>query len=256
MLSMTKSSDNFKNKWTNYHWRAKGMLKRPSDKRYTKERKGRVDDDMGIMRGEWTDKTLQPDNPPWSKCHWMIRMGDDDDDNNDDEMQVQVHARACVYVLIPVATWPKAQVWAAYLLGLWVPIPLGACISVCCEYRVLSGRGLCVRLITHPEKPYRVWCFWEWSWSNENEEAWPTRGCCAMEKIKWMRERERERESVSEWVSECVCVCVWERERERVCVCVCVWERERERRKLQEWHSVWDTDNIQVYEVPLIGPLL
>ena len=32
------------------------------------------------------------------------------------------------------------------------------CLSVCCECCVLSGRGLCVDLITHPEESYRVWC--------------------------------------------------------------------------------------------------
>jgi len=29
---------------------------------------------------------------------------------------------------------------------------------VCCECRVLSGRGLCDELITHPEESYRLWC--------------------------------------------------------------------------------------------------
>jgi hypothetical protein len=29
---------------------------------------------------------------------------------------------------------------------------------VCCEYCVLSGRGLCDELITRPEESYRVWC--------------------------------------------------------------------------------------------------
>jgi len=36
--------------------------------------------------------------------------------------------------------------------------PTGAWIFVCCECRVLSGRGLCDELITHPEKSYRLWC--------------------------------------------------------------------------------------------------
>jgi len=26
------------------------------------------------------------------------------------------------------------------------------------EYYVLSGRGLCIGLITHPDKSYRLWC--------------------------------------------------------------------------------------------------
>ena len=46
---------------------------------------------------------------------------------------------------------------AARLLGLWVRIPQGAWISVCCECCVLSGRGLCVGLMTRPEESYRLW---------------------------------------------------------------------------------------------------
>ena len=29
---------------------------------------------------------------------------------------------------------------------------------VCCECRVLSGRGLCDELIARPEESYRLWC--------------------------------------------------------------------------------------------------
>ena len=43
---------------------------------------------------------------------------------------------------------------AARLLRLWVRIPLGAWMSVCCEWCVLSGRGLCDELITRPEESY------------------------------------------------------------------------------------------------------
>jgi hypothetical protein len=31
-------------------------------------------------------------------------------------------------------------------------------MSVCCQYRVLSGRGLCDELVPHPEESYRTWC--------------------------------------------------------------------------------------------------
>jgi hypothetical protein len=31
-------------------------------------------------------------------------------------------------------------------------------MSVCCDCCVLSGRGLCDELITHPEESYRLWC--------------------------------------------------------------------------------------------------
>ena len=47
---------------------------------------------------------------------------------------------------------------AARLLRSWVRIPPEAWIFVCCECRVLSGRGLCDELITRPEESYRLWC--------------------------------------------------------------------------------------------------
>ena len=47
---------------------------------------------------------------------------------------------------------------AARLLRSWVRIPPGAWIFVCCECRVLSGRGLCDELITPPEESYRLCC--------------------------------------------------------------------------------------------------
>ena len=47
---------------------------------------------------------------------------------------------------------------AAHLLRSWVRIPPGAWIFVRCVCRVLSGRGLCDELITHPEESYRLCC--------------------------------------------------------------------------------------------------
>ena len=55
--------------------------------------------------------------------------------------------------------WPCGQRhWsaAARLLRLWVRIPPGAWMSVCCECCVLSGRGLCDEMITRPEESYRL----------------------------------------------------------------------------------------------------
>ena len=40
----------------------------------------------------------------------------------------------------------------AHLPRLWVQIPPGAWMFVCCECCVLSGRGLCEGLITRPEE--------------------------------------------------------------------------------------------------------
>jgi hypothetical protein len=43
---------------------------------------------------------------------------------------------------------------------------------VCCECCVLSGRGLCDKLITHPEESYRLWCVVVCDLENlKNEEA-------------------------------------------------------------------------------------
>ena len=46
---------------------------------------------------------------------------------------------------------------ASHLLRSWVWIPTGSWIFVCCECRVLSGRGLCDELINRPEESYQLW---------------------------------------------------------------------------------------------------
>ena len=72
---------------------------------------------------------------------------------------------------------------AARLLRLWVRIPTGTWMSVCCECCVVSGRGLCDELITRTEESYRLWCVvvcnLETSWMRR---PWPTPGCCAKRK--------------------------------------------------------------------------
>jgi hypothetical protein len=44
-------------------------------------------------------------------------------------------------------------------------------MSACCECCVLSGRGLCVGLVTCPEETCRVWSVWVWLWSLSKVEA-------------------------------------------------------------------------------------
>jgi hypothetical protein len=46
---------------------------------------------------------------------------------------------------------------AVRLLRLWVRIPPGAWMFVCCECCGLSGRGLCDGFIPRPEESYRLW---------------------------------------------------------------------------------------------------
>ena len=76
--------------------------------------------------------------------------------------------------------WPRdlrRRSAAARLLRLWVRIPPGAWMFVCCECCVLSSRGLCDELITRPEESYRLWCVvvcdLETSWMRR---PWPTGG--------------------------------------------------------------------------------
>ena len=60
----------------------------------------------------------------------------------------------------------------ARLLGFWVRILSGTCISVFCECCVFSGTCWCDGLMACPEESYRLWCVWVWSWSLDREEAW------------------------------------------------------------------------------------
>ena len=58
-------------------------------------------------------------------------------------------------------------------------------MSVSCKCCVLSGRGLCVGLITRPDDSYRLWyvvvCDHESSTMNR---SWHNGGCCVMVKKK------------------------------------------------------------------------
>jgi len=65
---------------------------------------------------------------------------------------------SCIILVILVLPVPvAARSTAARQLRLWVRIPPGAWMFVCCECCVLSGRGLCDGLITRPEEYYRLW---------------------------------------------------------------------------------------------------
>ena len=72
---------------------------------------------------------------------------------------VCVYVCECVCVLLFTKfTYLTLRPQAARLLRSWVRIPPGAWIFVCCDCRVLSGRGLCDELITRPEESYRLCC--------------------------------------------------------------------------------------------------
>jgi hypothetical protein len=71
------------------------------------------------------------------------------------------HRNNTLYIITRQSHWPRGLrrgSAAARLLGFWVRIPLDAWMSVYCDCCVLSGRGLCVGLITFPEESYRLLC--------------------------------------------------------------------------------------------------
>jgi hypothetical protein len=78
----------------------------------------------------------------------------------------------CLRIIsVSVWWWPRGLRCgsaAVRLPGLPVQIPPVACVSVPCECCVLSGRGLCIGMITPPKESYRVWCVWVLSWSLDN----------------------------------------------------------------------------------------
>ena len=79
--------------------------------------------------------------------------------------------------------WPRGlrrRSAASRLLRLWVRIPPGTWMFVCCECYVLSGRGLCDELITRPEESYRLWCVVVCDLETSRmRRPWPTGGCRA-----------------------------------------------------------------------------
>ena len=75
------------------------------------------------------------------------------------------------------------------LLRLWVRIPPGAWMFVCCECCVLSGRGLCDEPITHPEESYRLWCVVVCDpETSRMRSPWPALGRSATTKKKLLSE--------------------------------------------------------------------
>ena len=82
-----------------------------------------------------------------------------------------------------MAARSKAYVYGRTPAEMWIRIPPGAWIFVCCECCVLSGKGLCDELITRVEESYRlccvVVCYLETSWM---WWSWPTGGLSRQKK--------------------------------------------------------------------------
>ena len=69
-----------------------------------------------------------------------------------------------IYSPNPVAARSKACVCGRSNSGIVGSNPSGS-MDVCLLCYLLSGRGLCVGVITRPEEYQRVWCVWVWSCS-------------------------------------------------------------------------------------------
>jgi len=89
----------------------------------------------------------------------------------------------CIRSQVYIIQWPRRlrrRSAAACLLRLWVRIPPGTWISICCE---LSGRVLCEELISHPEESYRLWCVVVCDLETSRmRRPWPTGVCHAKNK--------------------------------------------------------------------------
>ena len=105
-------------------------------------------------------------------------------------METKVQIRIYMYYIYSDcrSQWPcglRRRTAAAPLLKLWVRIPPGAWMFVCCECCVLSGRGLCDELITRPEDSYQqrcvVVCDLETSWTRR---PWSTGGLSRQKQTK------------------------------------------------------------------------
>ena len=57
---------------------------------------------------------------------------------------------------VPMAARSKALVYGRSPAEIVGSNPTGSWMFVCCEFCVLSGRGLCDKLITRPEESYRL----------------------------------------------------------------------------------------------------
>jgi hypothetical protein len=93
---------------------------------------------------------------------------------------------------------------AARLLRLWVRIP-PTCMEICCEYCVLSGRGLCDGLITRPEDSYRLWRVVVCDLGTSRmKRPWPELGLSAMGRGRGRKQSKYVMAQPSVWVPRCI----------------------------------------------------
>ena len=76
----------------------------------------------------------------------------------------------------------KERVYGRSLAGIASSNPAGNS-EVCCECRVLSGRGLCDVPIPRPRESWRLWCVTVCDLETSSmRRPWTALGCCARHK--------------------------------------------------------------------------
>ena len=94
----------------------------------------------------------------WSEIYWAVVVKEKAASSSKAEIVVcQSHKYTRQYLSRPVSRWPRdlrRRSATARLLRLWVRIPLGAWMFVCCECCESSCRDICDELITRPEESY------------------------------------------------------------------------------------------------------
>ena len=96
----------------------------------------------------------------WRTTHPTVQRHIPEDPSPQFTLQWKPRNNMWKIYFISRSQWPcglRHRSTAAWLLRSWVRIPLEAWMFVCCDCCVLSGRGLCDRLITHPGGSYRLW---------------------------------------------------------------------------------------------------
>jgi hypothetical protein len=137
-----------------------------------------------IIIGGWFKRRAYERFWAFDRCIWDLIWKTDRPSDRHTSKVYKVYTCITTYSR---SQWPRGLrrgSATARSLGLWVRIPRVAWLSLCSDCCMLSGRGLCVGLITRPEDSYQVWCDWVWSWSFDNEKALANYGL-------WCQERER-----------------------------------------------------------------
>ena len=136
-------------------------------------------------------RNCEAEETPSLLVHQPLQLSKENSNSN--KSPTRCNSFPVYYPDVCQSQWPcglKRRSAAAHLLRSWVRIPPEAWMFVCCECRVLSGRGLCDELITRPEESYRLWCVIVCELETSRmRRPWPALGRSATAKKKWLLSR-------------------------------------------------------------------